>query len=97
MTSNHPNDMWGTDGIRIETIDQGWVWVFAAGDFFDAFCVGIHAVKTGNRFAALQPITQGLQSEFCTTGAVAVLGRWAWVLADCRCAWIMEYNISSTT
>jgi len=27
------------------------------------FCVGIHAVKIGNRFAALQPIAQGLKAQ----------------------------------
>lgn len=69
-----PNEMWGTDGIRIETVDQGWVWVFAAVDHCDAFCVGIHAVKIGNRFAALQPIAQGLQMEFGATGADAGRG-----------------------
>ena len=74
ITTDRPNDMWGTDGIRIETIDQGWVWVFAAVDHFDAYCVGIHVVKTGNRFAALQPIAQGLQSEFGATGAAAGRG-----------------------
>ena len=52
LQTNRPNAMWGTDGIRIETVDEGWVWVFAAVDHFDACCVGIHAVKTGNRFAA---------------------------------------------
>src|SRR5258708_1279958 len=52
ITTNHPNEMWGTDGVRIETVDDGWVWVFSAIDHCDACCVGIHAVKTGNRFAA---------------------------------------------
>jgi len=74
IITDRPNDMWGTDGIRIETADQGWVWVFAAVDHFDAYCVGIHAVKTGNRFAALQPVAQGLQSEFGATGAAAGRG-----------------------
>ena len=69
-----PNDMWGTDGIRIETVDEGWVWIFAAVDHCDAYCVGIHAVKIGNRFAALQPIAQGLQAEFGATGAEAGRG-----------------------
>jgi len=69
ITTDRPNDMWGTDGMRIETVDEGWVWVFSAVDHFDACCVGIHAVKTGNRFAALQPIAQGLQAEFGATGA----------------------------
>ena len=40
-----------------------------AVDHFDACCVGIHAVKTGNRFAALQPIAQGLKAMFGATGA----------------------------
>lgn len=74
ITTDRPNDMWGTDGIRIETADEGWVWVFSAVDHFDACCVGIHAVKTGNRFAALQPIAQGLQGEFGATGADAGRG-----------------------
>lgn len=69
IITDRPNEMWGTDGIRIETVDDGWVWVFSAVDHFDACCVGIHAVKTGNRFAALQPIAQGLKMMFGATGA----------------------------
>jgi transposase InsO family protein len=74
ITTDRPNEMWGTDGIRIETVDEGWVWVFSAVDHCDAYCVGIHAVKVGNRFAALQPIAQGLQSEFGATSADAGRG-----------------------
>lgn len=74
ITTDRPNLMWGTDGIRIATVDEGWVWVFSAVDHFDACCVGIHAVKTGNRFAALQPIAQGLHTEFGATGADAGRG-----------------------
>lgn len=69
-----PNQMWGTDGIRIQTVEDGWVWVFSAVDHFDACCVGIHAVKIGNRFAALQPIAQGLQAEFGATSVNAGKG-----------------------
>jgi putative transposase len=74
IITNRPNEMWGTDGIRIETVDEGWVWVFSAVDHFDACCLGVHVVKTGNRFAALQPIAQGLKSEFGATGADAGRG-----------------------
>jgi transposase InsO family protein len=69
-----PNLMWGTDGIRIQTVEDGWVWVFSAVDHYDAYCVGIHVAKIGNRFAALQPIAQGLESEFGSTGANAGKG-----------------------
>lgn len=51
-----------------QTIEDGGVWVFSAVDHCDAYCVGIHAAKIGNRFAALQPIAQGLQAEFGGTG-----------------------------
>lgn len=73
IRTDRPNEMWGTDGIRIETVEEGWVWVFSAVDYFDAGCVGIHAVKTGNRFATGQPIAQGLQAEL--GGTVAGIGR----------------------
>ena len=63
--------MWGADWRRIETVDEGWVWVFSAVDHFDACCVRIRAIKTGDRFAALQPIAQGLKSDFGATGASA--------------------------
>ena len=69
-----PDMMWGTDGIRIETVEDGWVWVFSAVDHFNAECVGWHAVKIGNRFAALEPIAQGLARHFGSTGADAARG-----------------------
>jgi transposase InsO family protein len=98
ITTDRPNAMWGTDGMRIETVEDGLVWVFCAAalhpalrsgpplrgvlrplgwsavDHYDAFCVGIHAVKIGNRFAALQPIAQGLKAEFGASGADAGRG-----------------------
>jgi transposase InsO family protein len=69
ITTSRPDEMWGTGGVRIETVEDGWVWVFSAVDHCDARCVGIHAVKTGNRFTALQPIAQALLGEFGGTGA----------------------------
>jgi len=55
-----PNVMWGTDGVRVFTMDDGWVWIFAAVEHWNAECVGWHVCKVGNRFAALEPISQGL-------------------------------------
>lgn len=69
-----PDAMWGTDGVRIETVDDGWVWVFSAVDHFNAECVGWHAAKIGNRFAALEPIAQGLTRHFGATGADVARG-----------------------
>ena len=53
--------MWGTDGVRVFTMADGWGWTFAAVDHWNAECVGWHVCKVGSRFAALEPIAQGLE------------------------------------
>lgn len=60
ITTDTPNEMWGTDGSKIQTVEDGVVWVFAAVDHFNAECVGIHVTKHGDRFAALEPVLQGI-------------------------------------
>ena len=64
ITTEQPDQMWGTDGIRIETVEDGWVWTFSAVDHCHAECVGWHVAKIGDRFAALEPIAQGLTRHF---------------------------------
>ena len=49
-----PNVMWGTDGVRVFTLDDGWGWIFAAVEHWNAECVGWHVCKVGSRFAALR-------------------------------------------
>ena len=60
IVTSAPDVMWGTDGVRVFTAEDGWVWTFAAVDHWNAECVGWHVCKVGNRFAALEPIAQGL-------------------------------------
>ena len=60
VVTQAPNVMWGTDGVRVFTVDDGWVWIFAAVEHWNAECVGWHVCKIGSRFAALEPIAQGL-------------------------------------
>jgi putative transposase len=74
ITTDHPNEIRGTDGTRIETVDDGMVRIFAAVDHCDAVCTGIHFGKTEDRFTALEPIRQGLRSEYGATGAEAGRG-----------------------
>ncbi|MEX3606103.1 MAG: hypothetical protein VB142_06815 [Burkholderia sp.] len=57
ITTDQPNEMWGTDGAKVQTVNEGLVWIFAAVDHCDAGCVGIHVTKVGDRFAALGPIS----------------------------------------
>ncbi len=74
ILTDRPNELWGTDGIRIETVDDGWVWAFTAVDHFDACCVGHHVVKIGSRFAALEPIAMGVKTYLGSTAADAARG-----------------------
>ena len=61
-----PNVMWGTDATRIFTVDEGYVWLFAAVEHWNGECVGWHVTKKGNRLAALEPIAQGVLAQFGT-------------------------------
>jgi transposase InsO family protein len=54
-----PKLMGGTDGTRVFTAEEGWVWIFVAVDHWNAECGGWHVCKTGDRYAALQPISMG--------------------------------------
>lgn len=59
-----PNVMWGTDGTKILTVDDGYVWLFSAVEHWSAECVGWHVVKHGTRYAALEPIAMGLDDIY---------------------------------
>ncbi len=69
-----PNILWGTDGTKIFTIDEGWAWLFTTVEHWNAECLGWHLTKTGDRFAALQPISMALTSRFGSVSADAARG-----------------------
>jgi len=68
IITDRPNVMWGTDGLRFETVEDGWAWAFFSVEHWNAECVGFHLVKRGDRFAALQPLAQGLERYFGGVG-----------------------------
>jgi transposase InsO family protein len=68
IVTDAPNLMWGTDGTRIFTLEDGWVWVFTAIEHWNAECVGWHVIKIGTRYEALQPIAAGLTSIYGSLG-----------------------------
>jgi transposase InsO family protein/transposase-like protein len=74
ITTNAPNLMWGTDGVRVLTVLDGWVWIFSAVEHWNAECVGWHVCKVGNRFAALQPISMGLEALYGSVAAQVARG-----------------------
>ena len=68
IITHAPNLMWGTDGVRVFTVDDGWGWIFTAVEHWNAECVGWHVCKRGDRFAALQPISMGLAGLYVDRG-----------------------------
>jgi putative transposase len=64
-----PNRRWGTDATMAWTRVDGWVWVFACIDH-DTAEAWAQVAKTGDRFAALQPVYD------------AVIDRWGRLDAD---------------
>ena len=64
ITTDRPDVMWGTDGTRFYTEQDGWCWFFAAIDHHLAEIVGWHVAKIGDRWAALEPIRQGVRHAF---------------------------------
>lgn len=69
IVTDAPGIMWGTDGARAFTVDQGWCWIFVAVEHWNAECVGWHVCKTGHRYAALEPIAAGLTRAYGALGA----------------------------
>jgi len=74
ITTEAPNVMWGTDGARVLTVEDGWGWVFIAVDHFNVECVGHHVCKTGDRFAALEPLAMGIAEQYGSVGVDVARG-----------------------
>jgi len=74
ITTDAPNLMWGTDGARVLTVEDGWVWVFSAVDHWNAECVGWHVCKYGTRYAALEPISMALVNHYGGQGVGVARG-----------------------
>jgi len=68
IMTDAPNVMWGTDGTRVFTANDGWVWIFAVVELWNAECLGWHVCKVGDRFHALQPVGMALQDVFGAVG-----------------------------
>jgi len=61
IRTTRPDELWGTDAARFYTQREGWCWFFGAIDHCVADIVGWHVAKVGDRWAALEPIRQGVQ------------------------------------
>lgn len=68
IITNAPNIMWCSDGTKIRTVNDGWVWVFSVEEHWNAECLGWHVCKAGDRFAALEPVTQAIKKVYGLVG-----------------------------
>jgi hypothetical protein len=64
IITDRPDMMWGTDATRFYTEREGWCWFFGAIDHHLDEVVGWHTAKLGDRWAALEPIRQGVRHAF---------------------------------
>ena len=47
IVTEEPNVMWCTDGTKIRTVRDGWVWVFSVEEHWNAECLGWHVCTVG--------------------------------------------------
>lgn len=64
IVTDEPGVMWGTDGAKVFTLDEGWGWIFACLEHWNSEVMGWNVVKHGDRFAACEPVSQGLMKAF---------------------------------
>ena len=64
IVTDRPDVMWGTDAPRFYTAEDGWCWFFGAIDHGTDEIVGWYTTKIGDRWAALEPLRQGVRHAF---------------------------------
>ena len=74
IVTDEPNVMWGTDGMRVLTVEDGWGWTFVAVEHWNTECMGWHVCKIGDRFAALEPVKMGVRDVFGSVEADVARG-----------------------
>jgi len=74
ITTERPNQMWGTDATSTVTVEDGAVTVFIGVDHCTLEGIGIHAAKRATRFEALEPIRQGVRQQFGAVSAGRAMG-----------------------
>jgi putative transposase len=85
IITTRPNEMWGTDATRFYTERDGWCWFFGAIDHYSDDLVGWHVAKLGDRWAALEPIRQGVRQVCGGFGKDVARG------LRLRCDWGPQY------
>ena len=64
ITTEKPNEMWGTDGKKFWTKQDGWCWLFDTVDHFNSEIVGWNAVTLGDRFEAARSVQNAVTNRY---------------------------------
>ena len=67
IITDQPNQMWCSDGTKLLTVEDGWVWLFSVEEHWNAECLGWHVCKVGDRFAAMEPVMQAVRRIYGST------------------------------
>ncbi len=89
ITTDRPDVMWGTDATRFYTEQDGWCWFFGAVDHYTDEGVGWHVAKLGDRWAALEPIRQGVRYAYGIFAKNVARG------LRLRCDWGPQYTAAA--
>lgn len=74
IRTERPDELWGTDATMFHTEQDGWCWFFGAIDHYTDEITGWHVAKKGDRWAALEPIRQGVKARFGAYAPKIALG-----------------------
>ncbi len=74
IRTDRPDELWGTDAARLWTRVEGWCWFFGAVDHCVTDVVGWHVAKKGDRWAALEPVRQGVRAHMGGFGEAIAAG-----------------------
>ena len=89
IITHAPNLMWGTDGVRVFTVDDGWGWIFTAVEHWNAECVGCMSASAATASPPCSRSPWGLPGCMARPRP-ARLGGWP-------CGWITAPSICRTT
>ena len=73
IITHAPNLMWGTDGVRVFTVDDGWGWIFTAEALERRVC-RLACLQARRPLRRPQPISMGLAGLYGSTAAGAARG-----------------------
>lgn len=64
IITEHPNQMWATDGKQFYTETEGKCWFVGVIDHFNDEIKSFHLCKTFDRFAAMESLRNAVRKEF---------------------------------